>query len=276
MKTSELQEKLLHTLKLKEKDILNQWNNPSGTETRHFSVDNLLPDYFVNEVFSSFPSDGIGFVKQHSFREKKRTLAQFSKLEYSIQQIFEQITRIFQTPEVISAIGNILNICNLEADPSLYAGGASMMFERDFLNPHIDNSHDANREKYRRLNLLFYVSPDHKIEDGGNFELWDKKVLIPKTILSKFNRLVVMETNKQSFHSVSPILTNKPRCCISNYYFQEESLYGEEYFHVTSFTGRPNELVKRGFCKIDNLARNIISTTLKLGRGKSQMNKYIK
>ena len=123
---------------------------------------------------------------------------------------------------------------------------------------------------------MFYVSPDWKIENGGNFELWDDKVEFPKSIISKFNRLVVMETNKQSFHSVSPVLTSKPRCCISNYYFQQESPYGEEYFHVTSFTGRPNELVKRVFCKIDNLSRNIISSTLKIGRGKNQMNKYSK
>jgi len=155
----------------------------------------------------------------------------------------------------------------------LYAGDASMMFGGDFLNPHIDNSHDANREKCRRLNLLFYVSPDWKLENGGNFELWDNKVAFPKTIISKFNRLVVMETNKQSFHSVCPVLTSKPRCCISNYYFQKNSPYGKEYFHVTSFTGRPNEAVKRVFGKIDNLARNIISRNLKIGRGKNKMNK---
>jgi Rps23 Pro-64 3,4-dihydroxylase Tpa1-like proline 4-hydroxylase len=205
--------------------------------------------------------------------KKKRTLAQFSKLESSIQQIFEQITTVFQTPEVIRAIGDILSMPDLEADPSLYAGGASMMFEGDFLNPHIDNSHDANRGKYRRLNLLFYVSPDWTLENGGNFELWDNKVSSPKSIISKFNRLVVMETNKQSFHSVSPVLTSNPRCCISNYYFQKESQYGEKYFRVTSFTGRPNEVGKRIFGKIDNLARNMISKNLKIGRGKNQMNK---
>ena len=70
MKAAELQEKILHTLKFQEKDILSQWNNPSGTETRHFFVDNLLPDDFVNDVFDAFPSDGVGFVQQHSFREK--------------------------------------------------------------------------------------------------------------------------------------------------------------------------------------------------------------
>ena len=201
---------------MREKYILSQWNKPIGTDTRHFFVDNLLPEGFVNEVFEAFPKDGRGFIQQRSFREKKRTLAQFSKLESSSQKIIEQITTSFQTPEVIRVIGDVLSIPDLEADPLLYAGGASMMFEGDFLNPHIDNSHDANREKYRRLNLLFYVSPDWKLENGGNFELWDNKVESPKSIISKFNRLVVMETNKQSFHSVSPVLTSHPRCCISN------------------------------------------------------------
>ena len=94
MKATEIQKNLLHSLKLRGENILSQWNNPIGTDTRHFFVDNLLPDDFVNEVFDAFPRDGKGFVQQNSFREKKRTLAQFSKLGNSIQQIFEQITNI--------------------------------------------------------------------------------------------------------------------------------------------------------------------------------------
>ena len=85
--------------------------------------------------------------------------------------------------------------------------------------------------------------------------------------------MVVIGTNNNSFHSVSPVSSNQPRCCISNYYFHQESPNGDEYFHVTSFTGRPNEVGKRVFGKIDNLARNIISKNLKIGRGKNQMNK---
>ena len=70
MKATELQKTLLHSLKLREKYILSKWNNPIGTDTRHFFVDNLLPDNFVNEVFAAFPKDGMGFVQQHSLREK--------------------------------------------------------------------------------------------------------------------------------------------------------------------------------------------------------------
>ena len=56
MKATEIQKNLLHSLKLRRKNILSQWNNPIGTDTRHFFVDNLLPDDFVNEVFDAFPN----------------------------------------------------------------------------------------------------------------------------------------------------------------------------------------------------------------------------
>jgi Rps23 Pro-64 3,4-dihydroxylase Tpa1-like proline 4-hydroxylase len=183
------------------------------------------------------------------------------------------ITKVFQSPEVIERISNIIDMKALEADPSLYAGGLSMMFKGDFLNPHIDNSHDGNRKRYRRLNLLFYVTPDWMLDNGGNFELWDEKVKTPKIIVSKFNRLVVMETTDKSWHSVSPVIVEDPRCCVSNYYFSEISPNGSEYFHVTSFTGRPEESGKRILGVIDNFLRNTISKALKIGRGKKLINK---
>ena len=63
----------------------------------------------------------------------------------------------------------------MSADPSLYAGGISVMGQDDFLNPHIDNSHDGDQKLYRVVNLLYYVSPDWKEEYGGHLELWDER-----------------------------------------------------------------------------------------------------
>lgn len=112
----------------------------------------------------------------------------------------------------------------IEPDPKLYAGGLSMMFSGDFLNPHIDNSHDGDRHRYRRLNLLYYVSPGWNLRNGGNLELWDEARIKPKTLVALENRLVVMETNKISWHSVSKVEIDRPRCCVSNYYFSEVDL----------------------------------------------------
>ena len=82
-----------------------------------------------------------------------------------------------------------------------------------------------------------------------------------------------METNKTSWHSVSKVSANRPRCCISNYYFSEISPDGEEYFNVTSFLGRPEQPIRRIAGVIDNALRNFVSRTLKTSRGKDLINK---
>jgi hypothetical protein len=147
-----------------------------------------------------------------------------------------------------------------------------MMFKGDFLNPHIDNSHDGKRALYRRLNFLYYVSPDWSLESGGNFELWDRPVTRRKTVVSSFNRLLVMETNKTSWHSVSPVVADEARCCVSTYVFSPESQDRTEYFHVTSFVGRPEEKMRRALGRVDNGLRQTAAVLLKVGRGRDRVN----
>jgi hypothetical protein len=75
------------------------------------------------------------------------------------------------------------------------------------------------------------------------------------TIPSLFNRLVLMETNSASWHSVSPVRAEGPRCCVSSYYFSRQSPSGADYYHVTSFTGRPEQPFRRMIGPLDNAAR---------------------
>lgn len=246
-----------------------QWLNPQGTKTRHFVVDGLLPDEICAAIFQAFPRDAQGFFSRNSFREKKRTSADLSAYD----PILSNITYAIQDPKVIELIATITNLKNIEPDPKLYAGGLSMMFRGDYLNPHIDNSHDGERNRYRRLNLLYYVTPEWALQNGGNFELWDDALGVAKTIVSKFNRFVVMETNKSSWHSVSAVAVDATRCCVSNYYFSKFSPESSEYFHVTSFTGRPQEAGRRFIGRIDNAVRNVLGRVLKFGRGRHLINK---
>jgi Rps23 Pro-64 3,4-dihydroxylase Tpa1-like proline 4-hydroxylase len=244
------------------------WNNPQATRTRHFIVDDLLPKEIAEQAYAAFPRDGSGFSCRETFREKKRTSAHLS--EYA--PILGEITYAIQDPDVVGKVSELVGFKNIEPDPSLYAGGLSMMFKDDFLNPHVDNSHDAKRDRYRRINLLYYVSPDWSLENGGNFELWDDDHTVPVPIISAQNRLLVMETNKSSLHSVNKVLVDRPRCCISNYYFSETSPDETEYFHVTSFYGRPEEPIKKVISAADNVLRNLAAKTLKVGRGKNDVN----
>ena len=236
--------------------LTEEWKSNNGEIAKHFIIDNLLPQSLCLNINDAFPDNNDFFYQRNSFRERKKT---FAKL-YTLPNILSDITYAFHDKKIINLISEITKINNLYADENLYAGGLSIMSKNDFLNPHIDNSHDIHRRHYRRLNLLYYVAKDWNINDGGNLELWNTKVSIQKTIFSKFNRLVVMNTDRKSWHSVSKVLSQKNRYCVSNYYFSPDCPEPQEkYFHVTSFTGRPDELSKRTIGYFDNFLRNSFS-----------------
>lgn len=135
-----------------------------------------------------------------------------------------------------------------------------------FLNPHLDNSHDNDRAMWRVLNLLYYVSPDWIKSDGGNLELWPNGSKgKPIEIISKYNRLVIMATHKDSWHSVNEVYNEKGRKCISNYYFSKEPLEKHKAFHVTSFKGRPDQVFRNLILTVDNALRMGVRSFFKKG-----------
>ena len=137
---------------------------------------------------------------------------------------------------------------------------------RKLSDPHLDNSNDKDRERYRVLNLLYYVTPDWQPEYGGNLELWDGSSSgQQRTIYSKFNRLVLMATTKTSWHSVSKVVGSGQRCCLFNYYFSPRSSELEQFFHVTSFRSRPNEPVRDRLLQGDAALRMVIRKAFKKG-----------
>jgi len=243
-----------------------QWAAPSGTPTRHFVVDDVLPAAWAAQIHAAFPADADGFAQMKSFRESKRTSAELSDHD----PLLSDVTHAIQDQRIIDAVAQLVEMPGLEPDPGLYAGGLSMMFTGDFLNPHLDNSHDANHDRYRRLNLLFYTSPDWSEEAGGNFELWSADRTTPKTIVSQANRLVVMETNRSSYHSVNTVVADRPRCCVSNYYFSVASPDGEEYDHVTEFAARPGSRARQVLSRLDNTVRNFAQRRLNIRPGRER------
>ena len=259
---------LLDKLGRSRASIEGQWRHPAGSHIRHFVVDELLPAELCRRIHDAFPANASGFFRRDSFRERKKTATDLAVLD----PILSDITYAFQDRRVVDLIGSAIGMPALEPDPLLYAAGLSMMFKGDFLNPHIDNSHDRERRRYRRLNLLYYVSPGWTLEDGGNFELWDARRTTAKTIVSATNRLVAMETNRTSWHGVSPVRAARARCCVSTYYFSRQSPDATDYFHVTSFTGRPEERWRRVLGAADNALRGVVARVFKAGRGRNRIN----
>ena len=244
-----------------EKPRLKSLFKESVNEIGFFYVDDLLPEDIVKEIHKNFPH--LSKAKQRkSIRENKYVAYQMN--EY--HPLLEEVIYAFQEPNVVKLVSEICDVDNILPDENLYAGGLSLMAKDNYLSPHLDNSHDKDRLLWRVFNLLFYVTPNWKIENGGNLEVWPNGMENePVEIVSKFNRLVVMATHKKSWHSVNQVLADDVRCCISNYYFSEKPLLVDDDFHVTTFRGRPSEKVRDYILKADNQLRSAVRKIFKKG-----------
>lgn len=249
-----LSEEIGRSIHERQEELARQWN--ATAPVNHFVLDELLPVPWAEAIRSAFP-DAESMTLSRSLRELKCIAVQMNKYH----PLLEEIIYAFQAPNVVSAIERITGLDDLEPDELLYAGGCSLMAPGHFLNPHIDNSHDRFRRRYRILNLLYYASPNWPEDRGGNLELWPNGVRgRPLTVVSRFNRLVVMITHRGSWHSVSKNLTGADRCCVSNYFFSANPIGGADYYHVTEFRGRPEQPLRDLALRADNWLRTVIRT----------------
>src|SRR5690348_9183240 len=128
--------------------LASQWNLPG---VHHFVCDDLLSPEIVRQIHAAFPDPSTMMLKK-SLKELKYVGVQMDKYA----SVLEEITYAFQDSRVVDAIGRITGIKELSPDENLYAGGVSLMGHGHFLNPHLDNSHDYARRRYRAINLLYY------------------------------------------------------------------------------------------------------------------------
>lgn len=258
---------ITRNLEAHEAELTQRFNESAAdVGVRYCLLDGLLPEPVARAIRGHFPPvDKMRLMA--SFRERKYTSKDFD----GFHPLMADITFAVQDPRVIAIVERITGIKDQVPDPSLYAGGLSAMTKDQFLGPHIDNSHEASRKYYRTLNLLYYVSPGWSLSHGGNLELWDRQVRRNATIVSAFNRLVIMETNPWSWHSVSPVQADDVRCCVSNYYFSATSPIGRDYFNVTSFSARPEQPLLRLVSQVDNRLRQLVRAIKPQGLGRKDV-----
>ncbi len=241
----------------KHKDELKKYWANSGP-VRHFMLDGLLPEEWAKACYEALP-DASKLMMRDTEKERKRV--GIAVEDYN--PIMKDILFAFQDKEIIKVVSEITGLKGLGPDESLYGSGISMMMQGDFLMPHLDNSHDGDGDKYRVINTLYYITPDWPENEGGNLELWNKQMTERVQVHSKFNRLVVMETDTESIHSVNKVEHEGVRACISNYYFSEEAANHKTYVHRTTFFARPEDgVVKKFKFQAEGMAKNFLSKFL--------------
>jgi len=246
---------------IQEKDRIKKQYDVSKNQIGYFFIDDLLPPEITEIINNQFPSHD-KMVQKKSIRENKYIAVQMNQYP----RVLEELIFAFQDERVVKIIKDLCEIEDLQPDENLYAGGLSSMKQFQFLNPHLDNSHDKERSRWRVLNLLFYVTPNWKDSNGGHLEIWPEGLEQHQTTLhSRFNRLIVMATHDKSWHSVSPVVVNASRNCVSNYYFSNTALSNTDKFHVTTFRGRPHQKFKNHVLRFDSFLRMNLRKLFKKG-----------
>jgi Rps23 Pro-64 3,4-dihydroxylase Tpa1-like proline 4-hydroxylase len=238
-----------------------------GGHIQACQVLDVLPPELARDIFNRFPAPELMALKR-SIKENKRVAAQMDAFD----PFLEEVVYAFQDPRVLRLVSKITGFKDIEPDVDLYAGGISTMSKGAYLRPHLDNSHDKDRNRYRVLNLLYYVTPDWRAEYGGSLQLWDEGPKgAARTFPCLFNSLVIMATGKDSWHSVSEVTHDGARCCVSNYYFSRHSPNASDYFHATSFRSE----LGRGFLDAVMRADNALRTTLLKFLGGAYQNPHV-
>ena len=199
---------------------------------RHIVLDDFLDSNLANFIAKEHKSIKEELWLDYSHRnQKKAGLTNKALMGNNTKLLLEELS----SQPFLEWLGKVTGLTNLIPDPDLDRAGLHRIKRGGYLNVHIDEeSHTKHKFWKRRLNLLFYISPDFQKNWGGNLELWERSNVklnflknnnrkMIKSIEPKFNRCVIFATDDKSYHGHPGILDcpeDSARRSIALYYYQ--------------------------------------------------------
>ena len=214
---------------------------------RHVVIDDFLPAKDVRLLSDTFPPASSPVWLDW----KKRLPNQYGKQGPGNSERFHLLDRRFRhallefnSDRFLRLLEGITSIDGLLPDPYFTGGGMHQILHGGILDIHTDFNYYARLNVYRRLNALLYLNEGWQESWGGSLELWNAAPREGgrafRTIAPTYNRFVLFETDKSSFHG-HPVEWNAPpgvyRRSIALYYYTAAPVEGKRYDRVTDFQG---------------------------------------
>jgi hypothetical protein len=215
----------------------------------HLKIENFLEEETAQEIASSYPSFDEALDRGTTFK----TVNERKKIQITDSALFPdpilRLKNLLSSPQFLSKLSFITGIPNLIADDELVGGGMHITGPGGRLDVHVDFNYMEERRLHRRINLLLYLNPVWDVDWGGHIQLWDESVeSCEATFVPTFNRCVIFQTSKISYHGVTPVSSSAPtpRHSFAVYYYTREAPADwSGAAHSTIFKARPEERMRR-------------------------------
>jgi hypothetical protein len=198
-----------------------------GEPFPHVVIDNFLPLDYANRTLDVFPDQHSPIwldwkQRDTSHQPRKQGIGHASRLA-DVSPYLQNMLAVFNSYPFLNFLEVLTGIEKLLPDAHYHGGGLHQILSGGKLAIHADANVLGPLDVYRRINVLLYLNKDWKPEYGGDLELWDETLQgCVKSIAPVFNRLVIFNTTKKSFHGHPAPLQTPPeitRKSIALYYY---------------------------------------------------------
>jgi len=204
---------------------------------QHIVLEDFLPKNHANSLLKVFPKQSskiwLDWRKRDTIHQpKKQGIGNVSRLN-DVSPYLLNVLSAFNSYPFLNFLEKLTGIEKLLPDPYFNGGGLQQVLNGGKLAIHADFNELKSLNLYRRLNALFYLNKNWKTDYNGDLELWGEDLKrCEKSISPSFNKLVVFNTNKKSFHGhPKPLNTpdNVTRKSIALYYYTANPSPGDMY-----------------------------------------------
>jgi len=212
----------------------------------HALIDDFLPGDVAERLLSVFPkpndSAWLDWRKRDAVHQpRKQGVGTAERLEL-VHPFVHNIIFAFNSHPMIRFLEALTGIECLIPDPHITGGGLHQILPQGNLAIHADFNYLETLKLYRRINLLLFLNKDWDEAYGGHLELWDAAMDRCVTrILPAFNRCVIFNTSRTSFHGHPQPLTCPPnvtRKSLAFYYYTRDAAVGDGQIHSTLWQDR--------------------------------------
>lgn len=217
--------------------LIHQSNYAEAVPFKHIVLDDFLPKLYAETALRHFPdpSSEVWFDwrgRETVHQSRKQGVGHASRMT-KLSPYIQNILQAFNSYPFLNFLEKLTGISKILPDPYFYGGGLHQILSGGKLAVHTDFNDHHRLNLYRCINVLFYLNKGWKQEYNGNLELWTEDLQkCEQSIMPIFNRLVIFNTNKKSFHG-HPLPLKTPshitRKSMAFYYYTALPSTNEKY-----------------------------------------------